>query len=243
MKPGMSNNSSFRENFLAGLKDGLPICLGYLAVSFAFGIQAVESGLTVFEATMISLLNVTSAGQFAGIGIIAANGSFLEIAASQLIINLRYSLMSVAISQKIDPKLPTLKRLGIAFGMTDEIFAVSAARPGVLQPSFSLGAISISVAGWVLGTFLGAYAGQILPDRVISALRLALYGMFLAIIIPPARDSRPVLYVVLLAMLLSVLFTYAPYLRLISSGFRIIIVTLLSAGLFATISNKDSGES
>ena len=243
MKPGMSNNSSFRENFLAGLKDGLPICLGYLAVSFAFGIQAVESGLTVFEATMISLLNVTSAGQFAGIGIIAANGSFLEIAASQLIINLRYSLMSVAISQKIDPKLPTLKRLGIAFGMTDEIFAVSAARPGVLQPSFSLGAISISVAGWVLGTFLGAYAGQILPDRVISALRLALYGMFLAIIIPPARDSRPVLYVVLLAMFLSVLFTYAPYLRLISSGFRIIIVTLLSAGLFAMISNKDSGES
>ena len=243
MKPGMSNNSSFRENFLAGLKDGLPICLGYLAVSFAFGIQAVESGLTVFEATMISLLNVTSAGQFAGIGIIAANGSFLEIAASQLIINLRYSLMSVAISQKIDPKLPTLKRLGIAFGMTDEIFAVSAARPGVLQPSFSLGAISISVAGWVLGTFLGAYAGQILPDRVISALGLALYGMFLAIIIPPARDSRPVLYVVLLAMFLSVLFTYAPYLRLISSGFRIIIVTLLSAGLFATISNKDSGES
>ncbi|MBO6133940.1 MAG: AzlC family ABC transporter permease [Lachnospiraceae bacterium] len=239
----MSNNSSFRENFLAGLKDGLPICLGYLAVSFAFGIQAVESGLTVFEATMISLLNVTSAGQFAGIGIIAANGSFLEIAASQLIINLRYSLMSVAISQKIDPKLPTLKRLGIAFGMTDEIFAVSAARPGVLQPSFSLGAISISVAGWVLGTFLGAYAGQILPDRVISALGLALYGMFLAIIIPPARDSRPVLYVVLLAMFLSVLFTYAPYLRLISSGFRIIIVTLLSAGLFATISNKDSGES
>jgi len=145
-----SSLSDTEKNFRDGLKNGIPIALGYLAVSFAFGIQAVKAGLSVFQATLMSLSNVTSAGQFAGISVIAAAGSYLEMAGVQLVINLRYMLMSAALSQKVAPELPIYKRLGIAFGVTDEIFGVSITRSGVLAPAFSAGAIIISVAGWVL---------------------------------------------------------------------------------------------
>ena len=230
---------SSRSSFTRGMRDGIPICLGYLAVSFAFGIQAVQSGLSVFQATLLSLTNVTSAGQFAGLGIISTSGSLLEMAGAQLIINLRYMLMSTAISQKIKPDEKVFHRMGIAYGMTDEVFAISASHPGVLSPFYSYGAILVSVFGWTLGTFLGAYSGEILPQRLISALGVALYGMFLAIVIPPARENVSVRITVIAAMLMSTIFTYAPVLKNISSGFRIIIVTIVIAGVAALLFPRD----
>ena len=239
-----SNPSDNRKNFREGVRDGIPIALGYFAVSFAFGIQAVQSGLSVFQSTLISLTNVTSAGQFAGIAVIAAAGSYLEMAGVQFIINLRYMLMSAALSQKVAPDLSTWKRLVIAFGVTDEIFGVSVARPGILSPWFSVGAIITAVTGWVLGTFLGAFSGEILPPGLISALGVALYGMFIAIVVPPAKDDRNIAIAALLAVITSSVFTYAPLLRQISSGTRIIIVTVAVSALAALLFPvaKEEGE-
>ncbi|MCR4589629.1 MAG: AzlC family ABC transporter permease [Lachnospiraceae bacterium] len=242
-----SNPSDTLQNFREGVRDGIPIALGYLAVSFAFGIQAVQSGLSVFQSTLISLTNVTSAGQFAGISVIAAAGSYLEMAGVQFIINLRYMLMSTALSQKIAPDLPTWKRLMIAFGVTDEIFGVSIVRPGILSPAFSAGAIITAVTGWVLGTFLGAFSGEILPPGLISALGVALYGMFIAIVVPPAREDRNIAIAAILAVICSTIFTYAPVLKEISSGTRIIIITVavsaLAALLFPTSDESSAGVS
>lgn len=223
------------DQFKAGVRDGIPICLGYFAVSFAFGIQAAEIGLSPFEAGMLSLLNVTSAGQFAGLSVIAAAGSYIELAALQFIINLRYMLMSAALSQKLDSRTGTLPRLLIAYGVTDEIFGVSVMRPKGLDPFFSYGCTIISVLGWVAGTVTGASAGAILPARLISALGVALYGMFIAIIIPPARENKKIMYCVLSAMALSAVFAWAPVLRQLSGGMRIIIVTVLIAAVFAKL--------
>ncbi len=224
------------EDFKDGCKNAIPICLGYMAVSFAFGIEAAKIGMTTFQAAMTSLLNVTSAGQFSALEVIARNGSFIELAVLQLIINLRYMLMSTALSQKLDTKIPTLHRLGISYGVTDEIFAVSVFKKGPLYPMFSYGLIATSVFGWVFGTVLGAIAGQVLPQRLISCLGLAIYGMFIAIIIPDTRKSRTLMVVVLCAMALSCVFTYTPILKMISSGFRIIIVTVVVAAVAAVIS-------
>ena len=219
-----------KENeFLEGLKDAIPVCLGYLAVSFAFGIQASEAGLSVFQASIMSLTNVTSAGQFSSLDLIATNAAYAEMALLQLVVNLRYMLMSTALSQKLSSKESTLSRCLVAYGVTDEIFALSILRKGRLKPAYSYGLIICSVFGWVLGTFLGAFAGEIMPHRLISALGLAIYGMFIAIIIPHARENRALMLVVIGAMVMSTIFTYAPLLCYISSGFRIIIVTVLIA--------------
>lgn len=220
-------------DFRDGCRDAIPVCLGYIAVSFAFGIESSKIGMSVFQAIMTSLLNVTSAGQFSALEIIARNGSFIELAILQFIINLRYMLMSTALSQKLDPELGTGYRLGISYGVTDEIFALSVLKKGKLYPLYSYGLIFISVFGWVLGTGLGAFAGQIMPQRIISCLGLAIYGMFIAIIIPDTRTSKPVLMVVIAAMALSTIFTFAPYLKAISSGFRIIIITVFVAAIAA----------
>ena len=157
-----------KQYFLSGLKDGMPICFGYFAVSFAFGIQAAGIGLSVFEASVLSALNVTSAGQFAALAIIASGASLIELAFTQLIINLRYFLMSCALSQKLSPSLPLGHRLGIAYGMTDEIFAVSVSQREPLSPFYSYGLIAVAIPGWVLGTALGAAAGNILPPVKIA---------------------------------------------------------------------------
>ncbi|MCR4908401.1 MAG: AzlC family ABC transporter permease [Lachnospiraceae bacterium] len=218
------NSREFRE----GLKDGIPICLGYLAVSFAFGIQALKAGIGVFDATLISLTNVTSAGQFAGLGVIASSGSYGEMAMVQSIINLRYALMSAAVSQKLTGvSIP--KRLLMAHGMTDEIFGISIARKQ-LSPFYTYGAMLISIFGWVFGTFLGASAGQILPERLINALGVALYGMFIAIVVPVAKQNRKILISSLLACALSAVCAVTPVLKDISGGLRIILVTVLVAG-------------
>ncbi|MCR4904089.1 MAG: AzlC family ABC transporter permease [Butyrivibrio sp.] len=232
------------EDFKLGIQNGIPICLGYLAVSFAFGIQASEAGLTTMQAVIMSLTNVTSAGQFSSLELIAAQASFAELALLQFIINLRYMLMSTALTQKLKPEVPTYHRMGIAYGVTDEIFGVSILKGGELRPAFSYGLIVISVFGWVMGTLLGAVAGQIMPQRLISALGLAIYGMFLAIIIPEAKVKKPVMIVVISAMLLSTVFTYTPILNSISSGFRIIIVTVViaaAAAFFAPVKDSDEG--
>ena len=222
-----------KQHFTAGIQDGIPNCLGYLAVSFTFGIMAKKVGVSIFDTVLISITNVTSAGQFAGLSLIASTASYIEMAITQLIINLRYSLMSCALSQKIDPKAPFFHRFLIAYGVTDEIFGVSVSKKDKISPFYSYGVISISVGGWVLGTFLGILSGNILPPRAISALSVALYGMFIAIIIPPAKGDRILAGIIILSMAASLLFTEAPILQNISSGFRIIIITLVIAGLAA----------
>lgn len=225
------NVGSFKD-FREGCKNAIPICLGYIAVSFAFGIEASKIGMTTFQAAMTSLLNVTSAGQFSALEVIARNGSFVELAILQFIINLRYMLMSTALSQRLEG-VDTLSRLGISYGVTDEIFAVSIFKKDKLYPMFSYGLITTSVFGWVFGTILGAVAGQVLPQILVSSLGLAIYGMFIAIIIPDTRVKRPVAVVVVSAMIMSCVFTYAPVLKMISGGFRIIIVTVVVAAIAA----------
>ena len=220
----------YHNSFRAGLRDGLPIALGYFPVSFTFGMLAISQGLPAFQAVLISATNLTSAGQFAGLTVIAAGASLLEMALTQLVINLRYFLMSCALSQRLSPDMRFAHRFGIAYGMTDEIFAVSFSRPAPLSPYYSYGLIAAAVPGWGLGTTLGAAAGSILPGVLTNALGIALYGMFIAIVVPPAKENRVVAGVALLSMAVSALFTFAPYLREISSGFRIILVTVLVAG-------------
>ena len=223
-----------KKNYLLqGMRDGVPVCLGYFAVSFAFGIQAVGIGLSVFESAVLSAANVTSAGQFAALGIIAAGASYIELAFTQLIINLRYFLMSCALSQRISPKMSLWHRLGIAYGVTDEIFALSAAQPVPLSPYYNYGMIAAAIPGWILGTLFGAVAGNILPVILTNALGVALYGMFVAIVVPPAKQNRVIAGAALLAMALSALFTYAPLLKEISSGFRIILITVAVSALAA----------
>ncbi len=222
-----------KQCIINGIKDGIPICLGYIAVSFTFGILARNSGLTVFQAVLISATNLTSAGQFAGLGIISASSGYFEMAVTQFIINLRYMLMSCSLSQKFDGKTKFFHRFLVAYGVTDEIFAVTVSRPGKLRPAYSYGMIAVSAFGWTLGTFLGIVSGSILPERVISALSVALYGMFIAIIIPPAKKDKIIRAVVIISMLASVAFGYIPVIKEISSGFKIIILTVIIAGLAA----------
>jgi len=222
-----------RESFKRGMRDGIPIALGYFAVSFTFGMAAVTGGLTIGQAVLISMTNLTSAGQFAGLGIIAASGSYWEMAMTQLIINLRYCLMSFSLSQKLEKKVNPLHRYLVAFGVTDEIFGVSAAQEGRVSPYYNYGAMSVAIPGWTFGTLAGAVLGNVLPDFLTSALSVAIYGMFLAIIIPPAKANKAVMLVVIGAMAVSSLFAVVPLLRNISSGFVIIITTLLIAGLAA----------
>ena len=203
------------------MKDGVPIGLGYFAVSFTFGMMAVAGGLSIWQAVLISLTNLTSAGQFAGLDIIFAGGSMWEMAMTQLIINLRYCLMSCI-----------LKYIA-AFGITDEIFGISAAQEGKVSVFYNYGAMCVAIPGWTLGTLVGGISGSLLPDFMLSALSVAIYGMFLAIIIPPSKKSRPVLGVVVASMAVSTIFAVTPVLKQVSSGFMIIITTLLVAGVAA----------
>ena len=222
-------------SFAAGVRDGMPIAIGYFAVSFTLGIQAKSAGLSVWEAAFMSLTNLTSAGQFAAISIIAASGSYLSVAVSQLIINLRYMLMSFALSQKVEPKLSVPHRMGIAFGVTDEIFGISIGLKERLKPAYSYGAMIVAIPGWTLGTALGVIMGNILPDMVVNALNLALYAMFVAIVVPVTKKDRKVALVVIISMFLSWLCTKLPAVRDISSGTRIIILTVIMALLAAAL--------
>ena len=233
------NKSAFQK----GLKDGIPIGLGYFAVSFTFGIMAIQAGLSAWQAVLISLTNLTSAGQFAGIGIIAAGGFLWEMALTQLVINLR--LMSFSLSQKLEKGVSNGHRLAVAFGVTDEIFGVSASQEGRISPWYNYGVMCVAIPGWTLGTLAGAVSGNLLPDFLVSALSVAIYGMFLAVIIPPAKRNRAVLGVVIGAMAVSTLFATVPVLNKVSTGFVIIITTLLVAGIaayFCPIEEKEEAD-
>lgn len=221
------------ESFIKGIRDGIPIGLGYFAVSFTFGMMAVSGGLSVWQAVLISLTNLTSAGQFAGLEIIIAGGSCWEIVLTQLVINLRYCLMSFSLSQKLRRDIPWAHRYAVAFGVTDEIFGVSVSQPGKLSPYYNYGAMCVAIPGWTLGTLVGGISGNILPEFLVSALSVAIYGMFLAVIIPPAKKNRVILAVVAASMSISSLFAVAPVLKRVSSGFVIIITTILVAGAAA----------
>ena len=218
-----------------GLKDGLPIAIGYFSVSFAFGIFAIENGLTVFQAVIISLLNLTSAGQLAAVPIIAGGGTFLELALSQLVINSRYSLMSVSLSQKLSKRVKLPQKLLIAYGNTDEIFAVSVSNKGDVGTKYMLGIILLPVIGWTSGTFLGGFVGNILPPMVTAALGVAIYGMFVAIVMPVAKKEKMTALCVLLAIAISCAFRYIPLLKSVPSGFTVIICAVVASALFAII--------
>lgn len=221
------------SQFRKGLLHGIPIALGYLSVSFGFGIMAVRAGLSVFESVIISVTNLTSAGQAAGVEIIAAAGPLLEMALTQLIINIRYSLMGISLSQKLDKSFTVPHRLLASYGITDEIFAVASAQIHPVTPAYMYGLILISFLGWTSGTFLGAAAGEILPELVTNAMGIVLYGMFIAIIIPPSRKKKSVLFAVAIAALISVLFKYV--LTEVSVGFAVIISACIAAAAAAAL--------
>lgn len=221
------------SQFVKGMRHGIPIMLGYLSVSFGFGILAVQSGLTAWAAAAISITNLTSAGQAAGVMIIAAGGTLVEMVLTQLIINIRYSLMAMSLSQRLDSSFTTPHRLAASYGITDEIFAVASVQPFLITPAYMYGLIAVSAFGWCVGTVLGAVAGQLLPTVVTEAMGILLYGMFLAIIIPPARRQRRILFVVLLAAVISTLFYYL--LPAVTSGFAIIISAVAAAAVGALL--------
>lgn len=221
--------------FKKGMQHGIPISLGYLAVSFTLGIAAKNAGMTAFQATITSMLVNASAGQFAGFTLIAAQASYLEMAVMILVANARYLLMSCALSQKLSQDTKFFHRLLIGFDVTDEIFGVSMSYPGKLNPFYTYGVIVVALPGWAIGTCFGVLCGNILPANVVSALSVGLYGMFLAIIIPPARKNKIIAGLVVLSMLASFLFSKLPVLSTLSSGIRIIILTVVISGIAAIL--------
>lgn len=220
--------------FSKGLIDGLPIGIGYFAVSFSFGI-AGSKALAWPLVTLISMTNLTSAGQFAGLKIMEAAGTLLEMALATFFINLRYSLMAISLSQKVSPSFGTPKRLLLSFGITDEIYALAMRAEERVTPPYFLGLATLPYIGWTLGTLAGAVAGEVLPEILTNALGVALYGMFVAIVVPKAKIHRPTLFAVLAAVALGFAFFYAPVLKNVSPGFAIILCAVLSSLLAAKL--------
>ena len=222
-------------DFKKGLRDGVPIGLGYISVSFTFGMMAVRGGLSVMQAVLISLTNVTSAGQLAGLNLMFSGAAMFEVALTQFIINLRYALMSLSLSQKLDGSMTTLHRMLFAFCNTDEVFAVAAGQKGQVGKSYLYGLITAPYFGWALGTCLGAAAGTLLPDILRDALGVAIYAMFIAIVVPPSKHNGAVRLAVVLSAALSCAMYYLPGLSQISSGFAIIICAVVVSALCAKL--------
>ena len=216
-----------------GIRDGMPICLGYISVSMAFGLTAVKSGMPIWATVLISLTNLTSAGQFAGTNLLLAHSSYIELMLTTFVINIRYFLMSLSISQKVDKKFGMKERLIASFGVTDEVFAVSMQRRSELSFSYMLGLIVPPILGWTGGTLIGAVATSLLPEALTDAMGIALYGMFIAIIVPPAREQKSVLFAVLLAIAGSYAFTYLPALSVFSGGWSVILITVVVSAVAA----------
>lgn len=234
--------TTYINNFSKGFKDGVPIALGYLSVSFTFGMMAVSGGLPAIDAVLISMTNLTSAGQFAGLDLIFAGGTLFEMALMQLIINLRYALMSVSLSQKLHKSVNILDRLLVAFGNTDEIFAVATGQNSEVGKKYMYGLILSPYIGWSLGTLIGAVASSILPSGIRSALGIAIYGMFIAIFIPPMKRNKAVAAVVIISAVLSVAFKFIPLLNTVSSGFVVIICAVIAAVIGAVIKPVEDEE-
>ncbi len=231
-----------QNSYFYGLSKGLPIALGYLSVSFGFGISALGKGINPIGAILISLTNLTSAGQVAGIEIIYACGTIIEMILAQMVINMRYCLMGLALTQKLDNSFTTPHRMVTSFAITDEVFAVAAAERGLIGRRFMYGLVTLPPIGWTLGTALGVFAGQLLPADVCAALELAIYSMFIAIIVPPAKGDKGVLLAVLIASALSCGLFYIPFLSRISTGFKIIICAVAASGIMAYIAPKNGEE-
>ncbi len=227
----MATQNSFKK----GLKDGVPICLGYFSVSFAYGIFAVENGLSNWQAVAISLLNLTSAGQLAGVPIITGGGTLAELALSQLVINSRYSLMSVSLAQKFSPSVKLRDKLIIAYANTDENFAMAVSNKEDVGKNYMFGLILLPIIGWTSGTLIGAVAGNILPLIVTAALGLAIYGMFVAIVVPVIKKEKTTFLCVIFSIILSCLFKYLPLLQKVPSGFTVIICAVVASAVFAII--------
>ncbi len=225
-----------QTSFIKGLKDGLPICFGYLSVAFAFGIFSYESSLSILQAVLISMTNVTSAGQLAAVPIITSGGSLFELAIAQFVINLRYALMSVSLSQKLGKTVSMADRFIISFMNTDEVFAVSSSNRGYVGRKYMYGLILTPFLGWSIGTFLGAGAGNILPAIITSALGIAIYAMFVAIVVPVSFENKPTLYCVVIAIILSCIFKCTPVLNNLQGGFVIIICAVVASTIMAIIS-------
>ncbi len=235
------------KEFKEGIRDGIPICLGYFSVSMAYGMTAVLSGLPLSAAVIISLTNLTSAGQFAGTNLILAGGSYLEMAMTMLIINIRYFLMSLSMSQKVEDKMTGGQRLAVSFGITDEIFAVAMQHPKALSAAYMAGLITGPVLGWSGGTLFGGAVTKLLPASISNALGIALYGMFIAVVIPAAKENRAVLFTAVLAAVLSMICYYTKALAFLSGGWSIILITILActaaAILFPVREDGEEGES
>ena len=224
--------------FLRGLRDGTPIGLGYFAVAFALGIKAVSAGMTPWQAALMSLLNVTSAGEAAAIALLGAGTTYVELAFTQLVINIRYLLMSCSLSQRYAPETAVPHRLLIGYGVTDEIFGIAMGTEQRPAPAYAYGAIAVAVPGWTVGTLLGGLLGNVLPASAASALGVALYAMFLAIILPPARKSRVIAGLVSVSALASAgltLLVQKLSLTGLTEGFRIIILTVVIAAVAAVL--------
>lgn len=239
----MKNTNQPKENsivFRQGLKDGIPIGLGYLAVSFSLGIAAKSAGLTPIQGFVVSLLCMASAGEYVGFLSIAAGAAYIEIAIATLIANARYLLMSTAMSQRMDSKLSIKHRILMAFGITDELFGIAIARPGHLNPYYSYGAFITSAFPWALGTSLGIIAGNMLPLRLVSAFSVALYGMFLAVIIPPAKKDKIIAGLIIICFATSYAATLLPILKDMTDGTRTIILTVVIASLAAILFPRET---
>ena len=227
------------KDYTAGLKAGMPVCIGYFSVSFGFGAMAVAQGLSIWHAILITATNLTSAGQFAGLTVIAAGAALIEMILTQLVINSRYALMRLALGPRFGPNVGTGKRLVAAFFNTVEIFALGMAREGKLTASYFEGAGTVAAIGWVGGTALGAFAGSVLPLAVRAALGVMLYGMFIAIVVPQARQEKPILLSVALALVFSCLFSWVPVLKNVSAGLAIVICTVAAAAICALVCPVD----
>lgn len=236
MEKGKNQPWAFsRRVFCDGMRDGLPIALGYFAVSFSLGIAARHAGFTPMQGFWASLLNNASAGEYAAFTLIAAKATYWEVAVITLIANARYLLMSCALAQRFAPGTPFWHRLVIGYDVTDELFGITIARHGPLNPYYTYGAILLAAPGWAVGTALGILAGNALPLRVVSALSVALYGMFLAIIIPPARKNKVVAALVAISFALSFACNYLPGISAMSDGTRTILLTVLISAAAAVL--------
>ncbi len=228
-------NRAVGIQFRRGLRDGIPIALGYFSVSFTFGIMGALDGFTWWQVVLISMTNLTSAGQFAGLEIMMAMGSFLEMALTEFVINLRYGLMAISLTQNLDERFRGIWRVLMGFGITDEIFAVAVSRKEPVTRSYFFGLMLIPYWSWTFGTLTGVVLGSVLPTIVVTSLGIAIYGMFIAIVVPVAKKESRVLFSVILAIMLSCLLAYVPALSFVSSGFSIILCAVIASAVAAVL--------
>ena len=215
--------------FKQGLRDGAPIGIGYFAVAFSLGIAMKNANMTPFQGFLMSLFNIASAGEYAGIRVILSNASYIQIILVTIIANARYLLMSAALSQKFSSQTNIFHRLSVGFQITDELFGLAIGQKGYLNPFYYYGAGFISVLPWAIGTAVGVFAGEMLPQDIVSALNISLFGMFIAIIIPAGKENKTIMNLIIISFLASFILDYIPLLSSIDEGMKIIFLTIVIA--------------